>query len=48
MYSHVLPASENQLAQSIQLNANQVMGVAAIILVFHNNKWRVRCLCSPV
>lgn len=48
MYSHVPAASENQLAQSIPLNANQVMGVVAVILVFHNNKWRVRYLRSSV
>lgn len=48
MYSHVLSARENWLAQSIQLNANQVIDVVAIILVFHNSKWRVRCLRSSV
>lgn len=41
-------ASENQLAQAILLNANQVMAVVAIMLVFHNNKWRVKDLRSSV
>lgn len=48
MYSHVLSANENGLAQSVQLNANQVMAVVAIIVVFHNNQWRVRYLHSSV
>lgn len=48
LYSHVLFASENQLAQAIHLNANQVVDDVAVLSVFHNNKWRVRCLCSSV
>lgn len=48
LYSHVLSASENQLAQAIHLNANQVVDDVAALSVFHNNKWRVRCLCSSV
>lgn len=48
LYSCVLSASENQLAQSIQLNANQAVDDVAVVSLFHNNKWRVRCLCSSV
>lgn len=48
LHSHVLSASENQLAQSIQLNANLAVDAVAVVSVFRNNKWRVRCLCSFV
>lgn len=47
LHSHVLSASENQLAQSIQLNANLAVDAVAVVSVFRN-KWRVRCLCSFV
>lgn len=43
-----LSASENQLAQSIHLNANQAVDDVAVKSVFHSNKRRVRCLCSTV